>query len=198
MMDDIAAQPQQENFQQPTVPAQAEVPQEIKPKKSKLKKALIIIGVILLICGGFLGTLLIKGVKDAPEVGDKISSFMQHVSDRKYHDAYALTSNDFKEATPVSEFTRAMSIFKAQYTDFQFQEQAGFHIEANAGEPTLYEYTGIITYADGDQGELFAVLVEEGGEYKISYIEVNVPLDRIEKFQKSEQKSVFGVSSHSK
>jgi len=50
----------------------------------------------------------------------------------------------------------------------------------------LYQYSAVVTYTDGDTGDLVAVLVRENGNYKILSINVNVSIDRGEKFQQSE------------
>jgi len=86
----------------------------------------VILGIVL------LGLLIFKGIKDAPEVQDKVTSFMQNISTENYEDAYVLTSKDFKEISSMEEFARTMSLYKAQYTEFQSQEQIGFNVEANA------------------------------------------------------------------
>ena len=159
--------PQQTAVQPQTISVEPEKPK----KKSRLKKILLIIGGLVIIAVILLGFLLFKGVKDAPEVQSKVTSFMQNVSSGNYQSAYDLTSKEFKESTSMDEFTRAMSLFKAQYTEFQSQEQVGFHVEANAGQPTLYEYSAIVNYTDGDNGELIAILVKEDDDYKILSIE---------------------------
>lgn len=170
-------------------------------RKSKLKKTLMVIGVLVIVVGIIiagallLSSLIFKGVKDSPEVQSKVTNFMEHVSSESYQSAYALTSKDFKEVTPMDNFTRALSLFEAQYSGFQSQEQVGFYIEANAGQLTTYQYSAVVTYDNGDVGELLAVLVKEDGEYKILSMEVNVSIDRLEKFQQNSQDSVLGVSS---
>jgi hypothetical protein len=41
----------------------------------------------------------------------------------------------------MDDFTKVIPIFKAQYSEFQSQEQVGFHIEAKGGQPTTYQYS---------------------------------------------------------
>jgi len=120
---------------------------------------------------------------------------LQDVSNNDLNTAYTLTSKQFRDATTMTDFSKAMPLLKAQFTGFKEQKQTGFSMEANAGQPTLYKYSGIITYTDGDQGELAAVLVKENSEWKILSINVNVSLKRGEKFQQTNSKSVLGIST---
>ena len=173
--------PQQVYTQQPTDP------QLEKPKsKSKLKIVLIVIGVLVLLGVFSIGLLVFKGVRDAPQVQQKVTFFLQNVSNNELETAYDLTSDEFKQSVTKEDFEKSMSLFKAQYSGFQKQEQVGFNVEATSGNPTLYQYSGVITYSNGDQGELEATLVKEEGEYKIQFIHVNVDLERLEKFQQSD------------
>lgn len=179
---------------QPVYPQQPVYMQPEKPK-SKWKKALIRIGILVLLLGLLFGYLILQGVKDAPKVQQKVTNFLQLVSNNDLETAYTLTSTQFKESTPKEDFIKAMSLFKAQYSGFKEQKQTGFSVEVNAGQPTLYKYSGTITYLDGDQGELAAVLLKEDGEWKILSIRVNVDIKRLEKFQQTDDKSVLGEST---
>lgn len=193
-------QPQvQQSPQQTTVQPQTINPEPVIPKKkSRLKIVLLTIGGIIVLVAAILGFLIFRGFKDSPIVQEKVTSFMQNVSSGNYDAAYALTSKEFKQTTSMESFTKAMSIFKAQYSEFQSQDQIGFNVEANAGQPTLYQYSAVVTYTDGETGKLIAVLVKEDGDYKILSVEVNVGIDRIEKFQQNDADSVLGASSESK
>jgi flagellar basal body-associated protein FliL len=206
-MDTIT--PIQPNFSQPlppdTVPTPPPTPIQTQPlppppvetpkPKSKWKKILLIIGIIFLIGVAGLGYLLFQGVKDAPQVSAQVSSFMQFVSTGDFSDAYSLTSSQFKNSLSQQDFNSAMISFKAQYSGFQSQKQTGFSVEANAGQPTLYKYTGAITYDNGDEGMVTANLVKEDGGWKILYIKVNIDVKRLQEFQQQDQSSVLGVST---
>jgi len=172
-------------------------PTTIEPVKSKSswKKILVIIVVVFLVGLGFFSYLLFQGVKDSPEVKQKVTSFLQNVSDNNLDTAYSLTSNDFKRATPKEDFVKSMQIFKAQYSGFKEQNQTGFKIVTNAGKPTQYQYTGEITYTDGDTGDLYATLIKENDEWRIYSIVVDIDIKRMEKFQQAQKDSVLGAST---
>ncbi|OGH10354.1 MAG: hypothetical protein A2857_05590 [Candidatus Levybacteria bacterium RIFCSPHIGHO2_01_FULL_36_15] len=178
----------QQNYVQPAY-TQPEKP------KSKWKKILAIFAVLILLGVALFGYLIFQGIKDAPQVQQKVTSFLSDVSNNDLETAYNLTSAQFKESTSKEDFTKARTLFKAQYAGFKEQKQTGFSVEANAGQPTLYKYSGAITYTDGDQGELSATLVKENGEYKILGIKVNVDIKRMEKFQQGSSDSVLGVGT---
>lgn len=165
-------------------------------KRSLLKKILIFIVSLIILIAIVAGFFIFKGFKDAPQVQDKVTSFMEYASLEKYSDAYSLTSKAFKNMTSLDDFTRILSLYKAQYSGFQSQEQSGFYIQSNTGQPVQYQYTGDITYSGGDLGVVKAVLIKEGGEYKISSIFVTVSIDRAEKFQQTEKDNVLGVTSN--
>lgn len=184
-------------YSPPPQPVYSQQPTYMQPEKpkSKWKKVLAIVGVLILLLMGLFGYLIFQGVKDSPQVQQKVTSFLNDVSNNDLDTAYNLTSTQFKESTSKEDFTKAMTLFKAQYTGFKEQKQTGFSVEANAGQPTLYKYSGAITYTDGDQGELAATLVKENGEWKILGIKVNVDIKRMEKYQQSNSNSVLGVST---
>jgi len=162
-------------------PASQEV--SIKKPRSKKKILLLILVPLLLICCGVMVYLLSLGFSDSPQVQQKLTIFLQYLSNEEYDNAYALCSKDFKSQIPFSAFTKQMKLFKPQYTGFKSQEQTGFMVRANIGQPTVYEYSGAITYLDGDKGSLTAKLVKEDGEWKILYVSVNISAQRLEKFQ---------------
>lgn len=167
---------------------------EAPKPKTKPNKILLIIGILFLLGVVIIGYLLFQGVKDAPQVKAEVSNFMQLVSGGDLTNAYSLTSSGFKNSVSSEDFSSAMNSFKAQYSGFQDQKQTGFSVEANAGQPTIYKYSGIISYDDGDKGEVTAKLVKEDGKWKILYISVNVEVKRMQKFQQQTKDSVLGVS----
>lgn len=176
-----------------TIPASPPLP----PSKSnsKWKKILLIIFGLFLLGGGLLGFLIYQGVKDAPQVQQEITTFLTTVSEGKYENAYSQTSSKFKEATSYEDFVKAMGLFKAQYSGFKEVSQTGFNIESNAGQPTVYSYSGTVMYDDGDQGQVAANLIKEDKEWKIISININVTIDRLEKFEQGSKDAVLGVSS---
>jgi hypothetical protein len=163
------------------------------PKKPKLTFKKILLIAILLIFGG-LAFLFFQGVKEAPQVKAKVTNFMQLVSTNDFNSAYAQTSSLFKETISMNDFVNTMITFKAQYSGFKEQSQTGFSVEAKAGKPTQYKYSGVITYDDGDKGEVQAVLVKENGDWKFNSVKVNIDVKRIQKFQQQNKESVLGVS----
>lgn len=179
-------QQQSQSFQQASL--------QLEKPKSKWGNAIKIVGALLLLSLVLFGYLIFQGFKDAPEVQGRVTSFLQLASNGDLDRAYALTSKEFRAATTKEDFIDAMTLFEAQYSGFQNQQQTGFVVKANAGQPTLYEYSGIIYYIDGDQGDLEAVLVKEDDDYKILGITVNVDIKRLQKFQQGTSNSVLGVS----
>ncbi len=168
----------------PVIPPQPSNPATMIKRKSRtsVKKLLGIIGgIIILIITGF-GFLLYQGYKDGPEVAKSVTGFIQYVADKNIDQAYLLTSTEFKKTYPKEEFTKSMDLLEAQYSGFSEQKQTGFRIEANIGQPTLYKYSGTISYIDGDQGSIVANLIKEEGSYRIQWIEITIDVKRYDKF----------------
>lgn len=167
---------------------------ELPKPKSKLKKILAIMVVLFLFVASGFSYAMLQGTKDSPKVKANITSFLRYVSDNDLDSAYLLFSSKVKETIPKDDFIRTMNAFKAQYSGFESQEQTGFSIEKNVGQPTMFNYSGVITYDDGDKGNISAILVKDDGEWKIYNIEVSVGINRIEKFQQQNSNSTLGVS----
>ena len=60
--------------------------------------------------------------------------------------------------------------------------QTGFEISEETGEDTMYVYTGIVTYDNGDEGQLEAVLVKVNDEWKILSVDIVVEEERLDNF----------------
>jgi hypothetical protein len=147
-----------------------------KPK-GKFKKVLIGLGVLIIILIASFGFLAIKGLKDRPIVEGVITEYMQLVSNGNFEDAYNnLTSSQLKSALSFDEFEKTTNLFKAQYSGFNKLEFKGFKITTNTSSPTIYSYSGIVTYANGNTGDLIANLVKEDGKYKIAGINIDISL----------------------
>lgn len=56
-----------------------------------------------------------------------------------------------------------------------FQQQ--FHIQ-DTSNGTFYNYTGTVTYSNGDQGALTATLQKDNGEFKVYAMNINISAQR--------------------
>lgn len=157
------------------------------PPKSRLKILLLAGGVIVVLAAAVFGYVgfrgVQKGLKEANLAEKQLTLFLELVSDKKLEEAYGLTSEELRGAQSQEEFSNDLSTLEAQYSEFKSISQTGFFAEAKSGQPTTYEYSGIITYTDGDEGSVEATLVKEKGEWKIQYVYVEISNDRLEKFQ---------------
>ncbi len=157
--------------QEPGVPQQPT--QNERPKtKLKFKIILAIIGSLVLVVVVFFGFILFQGLKDAPQIKLKLTSFMRYVSEDNLEFAHNLTSKEFKRTYSLKEFEELISTYEYQYSDFENQKQTGFSVESVSGQPTLYQYLGEVTYTNGDKGDIDSTLVKEDGEFKIQFIDV--------------------------
>ncbi|MBM3250892.1 MAG: hypothetical protein FJZ07_01490 [Candidatus Nealsonbacteria bacterium] len=155
-------------------------PVQFQKPKSKLKKVLIVIGVIILLVAVLFGYFMFQGVKEGPIVERQVTLFLQYISDNNFEAAYDLTSSTLQNVQTFDEFKKVFSMLEAHYSGFNSQRKTGFKIEQMVGKPTLYHYSGLIEYTDGDQGNVRATLVKENDEWKIQTIHVNISIERFE------------------
>jgi hypothetical protein len=188
------------NTQLPAEPSQQMFQTYIEPQKKKNIWKIILLTIVGLAVVGFaiVGFLIFQGVKEAPEIEKKITEFLVNVSTSDLDAAYELTSEGFRKSTSKEDFATMLTQFEAQYSGFQEQQQTGFYVRADAGQPTFYDYTGTVTYTDGDSGEVTATLLKENGEWKILGIEVSIGVDRLRKFNSTNSNSVLGASTEKK
>jgi len=163
--------------------------------RSKWKKIFAIAGIFVILLGVFPGYLIFQGIKDGPQVQREVTDFLQRTSDNDLEGAYSMASDEFKKSVSKEDFIRTITLLPAQYKNFKEQKQEGFSVEANAGQPNLFKYSGTITYTDGDSGTLSAVLIKEAGGWKILSMTIYIDTERLEKFSQTDSGPVLGVST---
>lgn len=158
---------------------------ESEPRKSKsrLKTVLAIIGGIVLLLVVIAGFGIMQGAREKSEVEPVLVAYMQAVSNNEIEKAYDLVSEEFKSVAPIEDFKNNQALFEAQYSGFQKLEYRGFRVNKVVGSPDVYQYFGLITYTNGDKGELTASLKKQSGVYKILGINVNIGVDRANAFK---------------
>lgn len=169
----------------PTVPP---FPPEIPQSKSKPTKIILLVGgIIVVFAATIFGYIALPGIRQGLQEADlaekQLTLLLEFVSDKKFAEAYGLMSETVREAQSQEEFSNALLALEAPYSGFKSISQTGFQVEAKSGQPTTYNYSGIITYTDGDEGDIEATLVKENGEWKIHYVYVEISNERLEKFQ---------------
>lgn len=145
-------------------------PSSLTKKSNSKTKIIIIVTIVvaLLIVGaGVIGFLVFQGIQEASHVQQKITIFLKHTSKGDFESAYQLTSTEFKQTTTFVDFKSDITSLPGHYSDFENLEQTGFYIEAKSGQPTVYQFSGIITYINGDEGDVETTLIKEDGEYRI-------------------------------
>jgi hypothetical protein len=68
-------------------------------------------------------------------------------------------------------------------SDLKKQESTGYTVTVFAGQPTRYQYTGVVTYLDGTTGTVQAMLIKDDSELRIQSINVNASTERLKVFQ---------------
>lgn len=172
-----------------TSTATAPSPLPEKPQPKSRRKVLLLGGaVVIILAAAIAAYFAFRGaqnvVKEADLAEEQLVFLLQLISDKKFEEAYALMSRKVQEAQPQEEFSVALSELEAHYSGFKNLSQAGFHVEKKSGQPTIYEYSGTVTYTDGDTGDIEATLVKEKGQWKIEYVYVEISAERLEKFKK--------------
>lgn len=123
----------------------------------------------------------------AGPVQETVTEFLRAVAAGDFPKAYALTSKDFRARNPEGYFQGTMKEAQALFSGVTGQRMSQFQAHMNSDSPPLYDYEGVIDYADAAEGEgrVQAILVEEGGDIKIYGITALPSKERWETFQKS-------------
>lgn len=162
-------------------------PPEAQRPSSKRKIIFLIGGTVaalaITVLGYFALQWLQNGFEEANLAEKQLTILLELISDKRFEEAYELMSQKVREAQSREEFSEAISELEAQYSGFKDISQTGFEVEAKSGQPTVYNYSGITIYKDGDEGSIEAIMVKESGEWKIQYVYVEISEERLEKFQ---------------
>jgi len=141
-----------------------------------MSKILVLIIVPLILGAVAYGGLTIYKQFGLPaEINAIATQFFQSLSNGNFDNAFSHMSSEFHEKPPegLPELKENLSLLFDQY-EFQAVEQTGFEFSLGQEEST-YTYEGYITYADGSIGDMFLILVKEGGKWRIRNFEVSTP-----------------------
>lgn len=163
-----------------------------KKNSSIYKKIVITLGIVVVIVVGLVSFQLYRGYNNLDRVEKTVTNFLLFASANDIDEAYLLTSKQFKKDVSKQDLEELFAYTQAQYTGIIGVKRTGFKISSDTSGSTLYQYVGIVMYDDGDEGEMVAVLQEEGGEWKILQIQVNATLERVKKFNQDPQERFVG------
>ncbi len=152
-------------------------------KRSRLKIVFISLASLFLLGLLAFGLLSFYGYKNAHAITASVKSFLQATSNGNLDGAYALTTQNLHDTISRAEFTKTIDDSKAQFTDFERIETIHYKDSIVHDGHVYFGLIGTVTYTDGHQGELSAILLKEDGEWRVAGIEVDVSPARLEKFQ---------------
>jgi hypothetical protein len=168
------------------------------PQKSK-RTLWIIVGVAIFslccissICVSIAGVGGIAGlvnhfVPAIEQVGSVIDSYMKSMMAKDVEGAYAFLSPSGQRDMPISEFHKLIEgnnyfMFKGYQSmslgEFTLSYVSEPDPEAFQGEVVFVD--GTISYDDGFEGTFEGYLEKVEGEWKIGYINIDVPLDKVQ------------------
>lgn len=150
----------------------------LKSKKSRLKKALLIIGAIILVIVLWFAQLAYKGFKERAIAEPLVTEFIQMISTGNLDAAYNdYSAKRMRDEITFEQFKELATVMPCLYSGFQRLELPGFRVYQGT-EGTIYTYSGLIYYSNGDQGQLDASLEKENGNFKIIGTHINITPER--------------------
>ncbi len=159
------------------------------PRKRAWLAAAMILGLAAcLVFGVVIGDLAVKVVTDSPRVERVLADFMSAMAQRDTQTAYALFSSRARNEFPPSNLDKLVQ--GANYCAFEgFQDvtinsfvfNAAFNNDPTEPQGVTAKVQGTVSYEGGFTGTLSAILVQEGGEYRLHFINVVVPPTKFER-----------------
>lgn len=160
-----------------------------KPKDNFGWIALIISGLLV---GGFclfsiiLGGLLAIGSAGTGSQEEWLvinDTFMKAIAGKDFDGAYGVYSGEAKKDFQRSDLASlANGTFYALFDGYESLELESWEINYIFPAGRFAELFYRIQYSNGYEGNLYAVLQEEGGHWKLYWIEVNIPPEKIDDY----------------
>ena len=143
---------------------------------------LILILILLLVFGCVIGSAFILNRETSP-VNQTLTRFLQDLSTDNLDHAYSLFSTQTKAAKSKMDLQQMIVSGKAQFSDFKSVENTYFYVDVAPWHTMTCNYSGIVTYNNGDKGTLTASLIKENGEWKIILVTIVVDVNRMNEFK---------------
>ena len=181
---------------QPSSPSQ-ELPPSMPVAPIKARRGFPILAVfglgaaaLVCVCGVVamvtLGGGALKVFTDRPKVEAVIGEFMLAMNEGDTDRALALFSARARRQMSVSDLETMLEgkniyLFEGyeSVTISSFNLTAAATTNADAPQGTVAKVTGTIEYAGGFQGVVEATLEQDGGEWGLFFININIPPDKI-------------------
>ena len=114
-----------------------------------------------------------------------MTEMMQLISEKEYDKAFTLTSAEFQKNTVRESFEALINTDtgKALFTGFQSLSFDEFTVNSGTQYGTYYEYSGTVSYDNGDLGDILVRLVREDSVLKVNYFNIKVSPERVLSFQ---------------
>jgi hypothetical protein len=148
---------------------------EETPPKPKLRirswVIAVVAGLLIGACVGGIAYVFLQGFEESGEAKAELTTFLERISTGDVRGAYDQLTDETKLAIRFEDFARTPQ--EPQFSGFAKLKTVGWNINLQTGADTTLLYNGVITYQQGDQGELEAQLVKQSGVWKISSITVN-------------------------
>jgi hypothetical protein len=191
--------PEISNSDSPTVTQDPSAPvtPAVQPPNTAKKSWLIIIlvfgaGIIGLcacvgLCVAVLGTTVVTGITERDNVEQVLDAFMSAMEDKDVQTAYSYFSVKSQTQTDISDLEQMLEgnnyfLFK-DYKSLSIQGMnfsSGINTNPNAPQGTVVTISAIVSYTNGFEGAINAVLEQNNGEWRIYNIGVVVPPDKFE------------------
>lgn len=151
-----------------------------------MKKVILIVIILIIAIVAIGAFLLLRNVKkELPALEKQVTVFLEYAANSGVDSAHTMLAEGFKKKMTKEALASFFAQNKPLFSGFKSQVNTGYSANTDVGSPTVYSYTGDITYDNGDIGEVSAKFIKENGELKLVGINVKVDPKRIEDFNSS-------------
>jgi len=147
-----------------------------------MKGFLKVIVVVGLLAGAYYGYIFYTGKSLGGEMGPMATVFLERLSSDDVRGAYSMTTDGFKVNATEERLSHIMwQMFGRR--EFAGQTQTGYSyfkgvVEVPPGDvfekAWLYEYYGILTFADGTEGDFTIAFAKVDDEWKAHHFDITM------------------------
>jgi len=141
------------------------------------------VGTLILLTAIFFGYIFYMGSTRGPVIEERVTNFLTLASGGETAKAHEFFADEIKVVYPFDEFNAGVL---SHFDQFTFVEQKqngytyniallkefGFNRTLPAG---IYEYSGIVTYEGGKEGNIQMAFIKDDGEWKALNIRLGDP-----------------------
>ncbi len=150
------------------------VPNTNPGSQSATKKWLIAAACGIVLTGAFIAGaiyLFAGSLNESKDITNEVSRFLELTSRDDAQNAYGYLASDLRQELTFVDF-KALIESQPYFVNVSDLNVRGWQKKYQIGGPTSFSLSGTISYIDGEQADLEAVLVKEAGVWKIHNLSI--------------------------